>query len=121
MVQFTPNSRPVVVPLEDFVLKEILYVYQNPSKITTKHEWIDWVFCLRQQDRRHALEFVEGWNGTRIAVAGSIPLLLSTVLGVVWSVKGSGIQDAFAVAGFILTAGSCELNIYKSLEDHLTK
>jgi hypothetical protein len=98
------------VPLEDVVLQEVLYTYQNPSKIITEHEWIDWVFRLRQPDRRHALEFVEGWNGTRIAVAGSIPLLLSTVLGVVWSVKGSGIPDAFSVAGFILTAGSCELN-----------
>jgi hypothetical protein len=102
-----------VVPLDNFVLQEVLYAYQNPSKITTEHEWIDWVFRLRQPDRRHALEFVEDWNGTRIAVAGSIPLILSTVLGIVWSVKGSGIPDAFSVAGFILTAGSCELNPYE--------
>ena len=60
-----------------------------------------------------ALEFFEGWNGTRTAVAGSITLLLSTVLGVVWSVKGSGIQDGFAISSFILTAGSRELNTYK--------
>ena len=101
------------MPLDDFVLQEILYAYQNPSKITSEHEWIDWVFRLRQQDRRHALEFVEGWNGTRIAVAGSIPLVFSTVLCIFWSVKGSGIQDGFAIAGFILTTGSCKLNHYK--------
>ena len=67
------------------------------------------VFRLRQPDRRHALEFVEGWNGTRIAVAGSIPLVVSTMVAIVWSAKGSGVQDGFAVAGFILTALSCEL------------
>ena len=99
--------------LDDFVLQEVFYAYQNPSKITTEHEWIDWVFRLRQPDRRHAVEFVEGWNGTRIAVAGSIPLLLSTVVGIVWSVKGGGVQNAFSVAGFILIAGSCELNPYE--------
>lgn len=64
------------------------------------------MFRLRQPDRRHALEFVEGWNGTRIAVAGSIPLVVSTMVAIVWSAKGSGVQDGFAVAGFILTAGS---------------
>jgi hypothetical protein len=85
-----------------------MYAYQNPSKIRTKQDWIDWVFRLRQEDRRHALEFVEGWKGARIAVAGSIPLIISTVVGIVWSVKGSSVQDAFAVAGFILTAGSCK-------------
>lgn len=43
-------------------------------------------------------------------MAGSIPLVLSTVLGIVWSVKGSSILDAFTIAGFILTAGTCESN-----------
>jgi hypothetical protein len=106
--QFTPTTRPVIVPLNDFILQELLYAYQNPSKISSEHEWINWVFRLRQPDRRHALEFVEGWNGTRIAVAGSIPLVVSTMVAIVWSAKGSGVQDGFAVAGFILTAGSCE-------------
>jgi hypothetical protein len=78
-------------------------------KITTEHEWIDWVFRLKQQDLRHSLEFVEAWNPTRIAVVGLILLLVSTVLSVVWSVRGSGIQNGIAIAGFILTAGSCEL------------
>jgi hypothetical protein len=87
------------VPLDEFVLQEINYAYQNPLKITTEHEWIDWVFRLKQQDLRHALEFVEAWNPTRIAVVGLILLLVSTVLGIVWSVRGSGIQDGFAITG----------------------
>jgi hypothetical protein len=35
--------------------------------------------------------------------------VVSTIVGVVWSVRGSGIQDGFAIAGFLLAAGSCEL------------
>jgi hypothetical protein len=97
------------VPLNDFILQELLYAYQNPSKITSEHEWIEWVFRLRHPDRRHALEFVEGWNCTRIAVAGSLVLVVSTVVGVAWSVKGSGVQDGFSIASFILAAGSGEL------------
>lgn len=74
----------------------------------TDHDWIDWVFRLRQRDRRHALEFVEGWNGTRIAIAGLTPLLISCILGVVWSWQTGDVQTAFTVAGFVLTAGTCE-------------
>ncbi len=97
------------MPLNDFILQELLYAYQNLLKIASEHEWIEWVFRLRQPERRHALEFVEGWNGTRIAVAGSILLVVSTVIGIAYSVKGGNIQDGFSVASFILTAGSGEL------------
>ena len=97
-----------VVPLSNFVLQELLYAYQNPSKISSEHEWIDWVFRLRRPGRRHALEFVEGWSGTRIAFAGSIVLVISSAVGIVWSIKGSGVQDGFTIASFILTAGSGE-------------
>jgi len=108
--KFTPTTRPTLVPLDEFVLQEILYAYRNPSKIDTNQEWIDWVFRLRQSDHRHALEFVEGWNGTRIAVAGLTPLLLSTVLGIIWSIRTGDVQTAFTVAGFILTGGTRKLS-----------
>jgi hypothetical protein len=99
----------VIVPLDDFVQQEILYAFQNPSKVTTEHEWIESVFRLRQQDCRHSLEFVREWNRARIAMVGLIPLFFSVVLSVVWSIKGSGIADAFAIGSFILIAGSCKL------------
>lgn len=41
-------------------------------------------------------------------MAGSLPLLASTIVGIAWSVKTGDIQNAFSVAGFILTAGSCK-------------
>lgn len=110
-VQYTPNSRPTVVQLDNFVLQEMLYAYKNPSKIDTYHEWIDWVFRLRQPDKRHALEFVEGWNGTRIAIAGMTPLVFSTVVGLAWSIRSGDWQTAFTVAGFILTAGTRKFDL----------
>lgn len=96
----------MIVPLDNFVLQEIFYAYRNPSRIDTDHAWVDWVFQLRQSDHRHALEFVEDWNGMRIAMAGSMPLIFSTVVGIVWSVKTGDVQTGFTVAGFILTAGT---------------
>jgi hypothetical protein len=95
-----------MVPFNGFVMQEVLYAYRNPSKVDTNHVWIDWVFRLRQPDKRHALEFVEGWNGTRIALMGTLPLIVSTLVGILWSVKQGDVQTGFTVAGFILTAGT---------------
>ena len=91
----------------------MLYAYNHPSQMNTEHVWIDWVFRLRQPDKRHALEFVEGWNGTRIAIAGMTPLVFSTVVGLIWSIKSGDWQSAFTVAGFILTAGTCKSQFHK--------
>jgi hypothetical protein len=90
----------------------VLFAYLNPSSVDTDHAWIDWIFRLRQPDRRHALEFVEGWNGTRIAVAGITPMVFSTLVGIIWSARSGDVQTAFTVAGFILTAGTRELMSY---------
>ncbi|MCJ1350126.1 MAG: hypothetical protein MMC33_000107 [Icmadophila ericetorum] len=68
-------------------IKDVLLAFDDPKKVdqgTT--EWNQWVFCLRKVDQRHALEFVEGWNGARIAIAGIIPWLFSTLVGMAWSV-----------------------------------
>jgi hypothetical protein len=108
-VQYTPDTRPTAVPLDEFTMQEVLYAYNHPSEFGTETDWIEWVFRLRQPDKRHALEFVEGWNGTRIAVLGSLPCIASTLVGVIWSARGGDIQTAFTVAGFILTVATGEL------------
>jgi hypothetical protein len=94
--------------MDDFSMQEVLYVYNHPSESGTGTEWIEWVFCLRNPNRRHALEFVEGWNWTRIAVVGSIPCIVSMLVGVIWSVRGGDTQMAFTVAGFVLTTATGE-------------
>ncbi|KAK4103374.1 hypothetical protein N658DRAFT_505733 [Parathielavia hyrcaniae] len=60
VLTFTPTTRPTVVPFDDFVLQEMMYAYRHPDRLSSTHDWVDWVFWLRQKDRRHALEFVEG-------------------------------------------------------------
>jgi hypothetical protein len=110
VLSYTPTNRPEVVPMDDFTLQEVFYAYQHPKSIETESEWIDWVFRLRQADRRHALEFVEDWSGFRIGLVGSVPWVVATVVGVTWTAKGGDAQTAFTVAAFILTVGTCELN-----------
>ena len=110
VLSYTPTTRPEVVPMDDFTLQEVFYAYQHPKSIETESEWIDWVFSLRQADRRHALEFVEDWSGFRIGIVGSVPWVVATVVGVTWTAKGGDAQTAFTVAAFILTVGTCELN-----------
>ena len=74
-------------------------------------EWLDWVFDLKTPTCRHLLEFVESWNATRVVIAASIPMLLSTLTGIFWSVKSGDAQSAFAVAGFILTLGTGKFTV----------
>jgi hypothetical protein len=97
------------VPLDEFTLQEVFHAYNNLSMIETETAWIEWVFNLRQADRRHALEFVEGWSGSRIAMVGSVPWVSASIVGIVWVARGGDAQTAFTVASFILTVGTCEL------------
>lgn len=94
--------------MDEFTMQEVLYAYQHPGDFSSETDWIEWVFRLRQRDKRHALEFVEGWNGTRIAVVGAMPCVASTLVGVVWSARGGDVQSAFTVAGFMLTVATGE-------------
>ena len=110
VLSYTPTTRPEVVPMDDFTLQEVFYAYQHPKSIETESEWIDWVFRLRQADRRHALEFVEDWSGFRIGIVGSVPWVVATLVGVTWTARGGDAQTAFTVAAFILTVGTCKLN-----------
>lgn len=106
--QYTPTTRPVAVPLDDFVLQEMMYAYLHPERVSSSNEWIEWVFRLRGRDKRHAIEFVEGWNSTRVAIAGTVPWLSSCLVAVIWSALGGDPQVAFTVAGFILSSSSGE-------------
>ncbi|KAL8365260.1 hypothetical protein RB595_004185 [Gaeumannomyces hyphopodioides] len=106
VLAYTPTTRPTVVPFDDFVLQEMMYAYRNPDRLSSTHDWIHWVFRLRRRDRRHALEFVEGWNTARIAISGSIPWLGSSLVGIIWAATGGDPQTAFTVASFILTSSS---------------
>lgn len=108
------------MPLDDFILQEMMYAYRHPNRLgrlsgsrsrDSTDDWIHWVFRLRRRNRRHALEFVEGWNTTRIAVSGTAPWLSSCLLGIVWTVMSGGdAQTAFTVASFLLTSSSGKCN-----------
>jgi len=108
-IQYTPTTRPTVVPFDDFVLQEMMYAYRNPDRLFhDSDDWIKWVFRLRRKHKRHALEFVEGWNTTRIAISGTAPWLTSCLVGIIWTAIGGDAQTAFTVASFILTSSSGE-------------
>lgn len=89
-----------------------MFAYRRFESITSgpgTTQWIEWVFRLRAADKRHAVEFVEGWNSARIAAAGTVPWLSSCLVGIIWASRGGDTQTAFTVAGFILSSLSCKL------------
>ncbi|ROV86819.1 hypothetical protein VSDG_10149 [Cytospora chrysosperma] len=95
ILAYTPTTRPTVVPFDDFVLQEMLYAYLHPQTLPKNDDWVRWVFRLRGKGNRHAVEFVEGWNTARIAVAGTIPWLSSCIVGIAWTAAGGDVQSAF--------------------------
>lgn len=76
------------------------------EKILSNVEWIQWIFNLRQPNRRYALEFMEGWSALRILIAVSIILVFSTAIGITWAVVKQDAQTGFTIASFVLGAGS---------------
>ncbi|ORY16435.1 hypothetical protein BCR34DRAFT_557220 [Clohesyomyces aquaticus] len=105
LLSYADNTRPVPVPMDEFTMAEVLHAFQHPELFSSAPttDWINWVFRLRRPSgRRHAIEFVEGWDAQRIAIVSSIPCVLSTLVGVVWTVSKGDAQTAFTVAGFVL-------------------
>lgn len=92
--------------LPEYVKQDILFAYKYPEKLHSNSEWIQWVYNLRQPDRRYALEFIESWSSLRILIAVSVLLASSTALGITWAVVKDDAQTAFTVASFFLGAGS---------------
>ncbi|KAH0558413.1 hypothetical protein GP486_004926 [Trichoglossum hirsutum] len=100
------NEQPTHVELDDSVLQEIMFAYSNPEKITSSTDWVIWAFKLKQEDKRFALDFVEGWQASRFIVLGLTPWTISFLMAIVWSARGGNLQTVFTVASFVLTAAS---------------
>jgi hypothetical protein len=111
----TENSRPEPVHFGDDFERDMLWLYYNSSKAPKDLRYIKWVFGLRHTDHRYALQIVEGWSPLRIAVAGSLPAVISTIVGVAWSARAGDVVTGFTVALFILTAGTRKLTLRRSL------
>ncbi|KAF1972687.1 hypothetical protein BU23DRAFT_156017 [Bimuria novae-zelandiae CBS 107.79] len=121
LLAYSPSTRLTVVPLDVFVLQEIYYAYRHPDSVTSATDWIQWVFRLRKRNKRHALEFVEGWNSTRVIIAAALPWLISCLVGIIWTATRGDAQTAFTVASFILTSGTGEYcPVLIRLKFHLT-
>lgn len=84
----------------------MLHIYSDPEKCQGQTEWIEWVFALRFEDRRHALEFLEDWSGLHIALMGLSQIVAATIIGLVWACRSGDVQTAFTVAGFALTVST---------------
>ncbi|KAL1845080.1 hypothetical protein VTK73DRAFT_1178 [Phialemonium thermophilum] len=109
------GEHPEVVQMEPEQMHTMLHLVRRPDEVSTLFQtpgvWINFVFPLRKEGQdgvvtRHMLEFVEGWNVARIVIGSSVPIVLSVVLGVAWTLLTTDPQTAFTVAGFVLTLGA---------------
>ena len=79
------------------------YFLRHPDQMKGRHEFMQ-VLTARTD---LGIEFVEGWQLTRIAIAVLIPVIASLVLAVLYSVFTQDVSSAFTVAGECL----CDFDI----------
>ena len=71
------------------------YFLHHPEVLKGRHEFMQ-VLTARTD---LGIEFVEGWQLTRIAIAVLIPVIASLVLAVLYSVFTQDVSSAFTIAG----------------------
>lgn len=77
----------------------------HPEQMRGRHEFMQ-VLTARTD---LGIEFVEGWQLTRIAVAILLPVIASLFLGVFYSVFTGDVSDAFTIAGEFSTVAASGL------------
>ncbi|KAI0711831.1 hypothetical protein C8T65DRAFT_574887 [Cerioporus squamosus] len=78
------------------------YFLHHPDQMKGRHEFMQ-VLTARTD---LGIEFVEGWQLTRISVAILLPVVASLILGVVYSILENDVSSAFTVAGYMTSAYS---------------
>ncbi|KAM5544867.1 hypothetical protein V8D89_001765 [Ganoderma adspersum] len=78
------------------------YFLRHPEQMKDRHEFMQ-VLTARTD---LGIEFVEGWQLSRIAVAILLPVLASLVLAVLYSALYGDVSGAFTIAGYMTSAYS---------------
>ncbi|RPD58615.1 hypothetical protein L226DRAFT_466392 [Lentinus tigrinus ALCF2SS1-7] len=78
------------------------YFLRHPDQMKGRHEFMQ----VLTAHTDYGIEFVEGWQLTRIAVAILLPVVASLILGVVYSILENDVSSAFTVAGYMTSAYS---------------
>ncbi len=71
------------------------YFLRHPDQMKGRHEFMQ-VLTARTD---LGIEFVEGWQLSRIAIAILLPVLASLVLAVLYSALYGDVSGAFTIAG----------------------
>ena len=82
---------------EMFVEERLLRLYQTPSEGKGRRQWVEWVNSLPENAEREsssgekvAVEFVEGWDGVRIALTVVTVVVASILAMFLWVFLGPG-------------------------------
>ncbi|KAH9895257.1 hypothetical protein C8Q73DRAFT_825911 [Cubamyces lactineus] len=78
------------------------YFLHHPEQMKGRHEFMQ-VLTARTD---LGIEFVEGWQLTRITIAILLPVIASLLLGILYSIFAEDVSDAFTIAGYMTSAYS---------------
>ncbi|EMD36605.1 hypothetical protein CERSUDRAFT_95895 [Gelatoporia subvermispora B] len=78
------------------------YFLHHPEAMRGRHEFLQ----VLTDNPRLGVEFVERWQVSRIAIAVLIPVIMSVIVGVVYSGITGDASTAFTIAGYMTSAYS---------------
>ncbi|KAI9794278.1 MAG: hypothetical protein M1833_000421 [Piccolia ochrophora] len=91
---------------------QLMSAFENPSGIRPGTEWVAWVFAMKADPyNKEGLEFVEGWNGRKIAIIGASVLIGTTLMAGLWAGLGGDLQTVFTVASFLLALSTASIGL----------
>ena len=102
----------------------LMHVFQNPdcadddplclSKFPKKLK--EKLSCKKGVKRGWGLQFIEGWDGKKLWIVGFVFFGLgSLTFGIVWAVLKHSIQDAFAIAAYMVAFGTMSIGTVQAL------
>ena len=102
----TDHSQRFQILDEMFMNASFLRLYRSPASGKGKSLWVEWVISLPENagmyadsTEKVAVEFVEGWDGWRIALAIGAVTVTSVVVMLLWVFLGAGGRELSVYKG----------------------
>ena len=114
------HKRLPLTPNQRSLLRELYTSISSPKPGYVECAWNEWIHkhlnnnSSIPSEGRYSIELLFSWSVWRLAVATSIPVVLSLIVGLWYQtlepreVREDPTETAWVIATYIITAGACE-------------
>lgn len=121
--RYQPAPPEIIPPVGE---NHLMHLFQHPDHAEDDSVCLD-RFPKKLKEKLHCgkgqptnfgwgLQFVEGWNGKKIWLIAFVLFGIGSLLiGVLWSIFGHSIQNAFAISGYMIAFATVSMGAVQSL------